>query len=398
MPINILFSLSSMETHVEMYEPVVNHLRQRYSDIICNAVSSTEFQPNRAADREKLSSVFNHVWTIADDPIIRVIRKFLKKDHKILAPVKIIVRNLFVRYVRRSIKQFLAVHKPDAVILANDRSFPVVDLIQLAKNADIPTLLMQESIRKDESFPKKGLMHGQGGCDRIAAWGETSRNYFIRVGVNPMSVAVTGNPRIDNFVIRCCGLSCEKLRERFGIPGNARVILLATNPVHHTEMSLLTKEQYYKSIFTVAETVSKSSEEIFLLIKPHLIERTEHRDLGLDQKIKSFPRAVYDSSLSLAEAVVMSDAVLIFNSTVAVEAAVMNKEVGVLNLFDVNMGVDFAKEGIAASITSKDSLQNFIIGNHKGESCYRQAREKLAAHIGNSAEIIADEIISLIKV
>ena len=394
-PARILFSLSSMETHVDMFEPIVNRLRQRLPMIRCDVVSSADFNLNRITDRDKLNKIFDHVWLLHDydrNPVYRLIQQMYRISgrgtryfHRVRA---FLVRNFIHRILNTPGLQ--------GAVFANDRAFPVLDTIAMAKQAGLPTLLVQESIRKDEIFPRQNgvVMHGQGGCDRIAAWGETSRDYFIRAGVVPHQVVITGNPRIDSFATACHQLSKGDLRVRFGIPPEVRLIILATNPVY--KMGMLTRQQYLESIWAVVSAVREAGENIRLIVKPHLIERPHHLEWGLDQELKKQPNVIYGREINLPEAIVMADGVLIFNSTVAVEAALMQKDVGVLNLFHVDLGFDFAEYDLAVDLNTEADIQEFVTGQRtEKRPLSRNGLTKIVENVGDAADIIASEIIEL---
>ncbi len=394
-PASILFSLSNTETHVDMYEPVVRSLRRRFPAIRCHAFSTVEFVQNRT-DLLKLRPVFDKVVVLAGEPMVRV-WKGLNTVTQTTKLGHFSAYQLLTGAVNNSIKRTLTDCAIQLVVEANDRNFPITNLIRIAHVLGIPSLLMQESIRKDEVFPQGKLRFGQGGCDRIAVWGESSREYFTRVGVEPSRITVAGNPRIDSFISTCSRMARGELLTRFKIPLIARVVLFATNPVHR-QMQMMTAEQYANSILAAVKAVQESTGDTYLLVKPHQLERNEHRESGLVSRLSVYDRVRYLPDITLAEAIAMTDGVLIFNSTVAVEAALMGRQVGVLNLFKVNLGVDFADEGIATTITSQALLEDFVAGRSEIDQQLLQAKlGRQVANVGHAAEAITDEIISLTR-
>ncbi|MCK4731728.1 MAG: hypothetical protein KAT65_04640, partial [Methanophagales archaeon] len=302
----------------------------------------------------------------------------------------------------------------DVIIIPNDRITPHVAIIKIAKRRRIPTLLIQESIRKDEYFRRKRsiinrmkhltirlllgvvesspISFGQGGCDRIAAWGETSRDYFKRLGVSQENVILTGNPGIESIIKKDWQTKGHELRKRYSIPESAFIIAFTTNPVDG--MGILTKDQLLESVSMVANAVS-SLEDVYLFLKPHRFENIEKYGRAITNSLAQ-DRIFVESDIELYPLLSISDACLIFNSTAALESAVLGVPVAVINPFQVDMGIDFVENRLAVEITNAEQLISFLQRCRSGEySVDNNAIRKYLAIIDGSANKIATEIIKL---
>jgi hypothetical protein len=413
---SILFSISSVK-HVLTMEPVVQHLKAVRPDLLCDVMSTAEFHRRRESDRQLLERVFDNSIIIDDHlPLsFSVLSTLAQYKHMgCRGSITITLYNHALELVRRLIRLFnfastrrfinrifLSGHVR-CLVLANDRTYPVRFLAPWGAAYGIRSILIQESIRKDEIMVKtKGLsikherkgLNGQGGCDRIAAWGKSSLEYYKKVGVNPDQVVLTGNPRIDDLVADYDSLSRDGLRKTCGLPLDERVILFATNPLY--KMKILTIDEYISSVQAVAKSFQSSTVNATLVIKPHQIE-VEHQEWGLDQELDAMPRVHYLKDITLVEALALSDAVLIFNSTVAVEAALFQKPVGVINFTGVDQGVNFGEFDFAVELKDMATLQQFICGDYPpGWDFSGTQLDDFITNIGGAAEAIGREILDL---
>ena len=405
---NILFELSNCESALKAYTPIVESLRKRHNGIVCNVVSFSEFF-GLETDVERLHSVFDHVYTL--NQIAEHRASFLGSLGHTLNLLPPSLKGLWV--TRRNLEAIIRETRPRVIVVANDRRFPEYDLVLLANQSQIPTLLLQESVRKDLIFPPQNygkraealrrifhyergqLRHGEGGCTRIAAWSQNGVDYFQAVGVPASRIFVAGNPRMDRFVDRCRSLSRDEARGELGVPLESRVVLFATNPL--SRMGIASLPDYLEAMRIVINLVDRAGGEGFnglLLLKPHRLEIADHHLYGIVQACKISRFVHYLEGTSLESAIVATDAVLVFNSTVAVEAALVKKPVGIVNLHGWELGTDFVEHGLAVELCGEFSLEAFLRGG-------RDTNQQMAnvghyvQHIGSSAERIAEEIMLL---
>jgi hypothetical protein len=411
----ILFSISSVK-HVRTFEPIVRRVREAYPAFECHVVSTAELHENRETDRELVASVFDRVYVIAD-----YLPGFHKKLHdlrnvgraedaslalKALRSVLVRLGWLTKRSRKASIKKALTdlLQTPGirCIVLANDRTFPVRQMAPMGHEFGIPSLLVQESIRKDEimgllkgvgrTHPSKGL-NGQGGCDRIAAWGETSRQYYIQVGVPPERIVLTGNPRMEELARKMKSLSKPDARRELGIPVDSRVVLFATNPLY--KMGFLSEAQYLESVHRVSAAVSRAGSHVYLIVRPHQIEY-EHQTWKLDQELASQERVLYLKGADLASSIAACDAVIVFNSTVAVEAALFERDVAVINDHRIDLGVNFGQFDFAVELTTDEELLAYANGDYPPHWEFGRAHvDDFVTHLDDSTELIVSQIIDL---
>lgn len=247
----------------------------------------------------------------------------------------------------------------DFVFTLND--VPTIDFIKLFQTARVPVALVQESIRRDDADGKgKGLMNGQGNCDVIYAWGTSSADYYRRVGVSPDRIVLTGNPRLDRLACKFDSLpSARELKRDEGFPVDKPLVLVATGAVYVKKLiQPLPLADYLYSIARVVDWCGDIG--AFVLLKPHPRELKDHQAWQVPQWIGSFPNAIYRHDIDLVRAIKASDAVVVFNSTAALEAVALGKPSGMLAAGRYSHTVDFLERGISHRIESREDLSSLL--------------------------------------
>jgi hypothetical protein len=400
--LNILFELSNCGAALQASAPVVEELRRHAPGIGCGVVSFCEFL-RAETDERALGEVFDAVHLPAR-------RGDVREPLWVRAACRLGVLPDECRRVfstRRRIGAVLREAAPDVVVVANDRAFPEFDLVRAARRAGVPTLLMQESVRKDLAFPsaarpalwqrlaayeRGALRHGEGGCTRVAAWGPQGADYFRALGLPEQSIAVTGSPRMDAFLARARGLERPAARRALDLPEQGRVVLFATNPV--SRMGLARREEYLEALRAAVDAAAGDGFGGTLLVKPHPLEREDHRLYGIAHACALCATARHLPEAPLVTALAASDAVLVFNSTVALEAALMERPVGIVNLHGWQLGTDFAEHGLAVELTDAEALARFIrdVGP---EPAGRPDVGRYVQHVGEAAARVAEEVLRL---
>jgi hypothetical protein len=278
-----------------------------------------------------------------------------------------------------------------ACILCNDRCFPERDVLKIFRAHGIPCFLVQESLRKDLQMSESaGPKHGTGGADQIFAWGETSREYFRAVRVPEDRILITGNPRFDRFRSSCAAVDPAASRARWGLP-DAPAILLATNPVY--SMNMKDAPSAEDCLRTIESVVSAATALGRLVIwKPHPLEKTFTERSDVQSLLVSQSANLRLSwEMTLPEAIAVCDRALVFNSTVALEAASMGRPAGLLALKPWNHGVDFVDRGIARLLDSPTALTAFLTEENPLQNL-EKATSAFTPLDGQSAQRIATGI------
>jgi len=282
----------------------------------------------------------------------------------------------------------------DFVFTLNDRTFPVQDFVREFQAVRVPVALVQESIRRDDTSSRAGeeIWNGQGGCDVIYAWGDTSVDYYLRVGVSRERILPVGSPRMDRYVRVANELPCSRtIKEAERMPPDQRMILIATNRVYRESYQRpLSRAEY---LHCLGETIEWCQQlDALAVIKPHPRALKDCDSWGVPQWIASFPNARYRPDIPLVKAVKACDAVLIFNSTVALEAKLLGKPVGMLAADRYSHGVDYLEHGICRKVNCLEDLKALLTSCPNDDS--DDSLNVYLALRGTSARTIVHDVLT----
>lgn len=294
------------------------------------------------------------------------------------------------RYNPSCAKRLLDKIRPDIVIVGHDDTPMDRLFVKSAASMDIPTLLVQDGIlgpnkhllmkeargidrigfclkfiatslyrvprfvnRRDVCLPQKfeilwfelkygarwnGVYPGFGECLKIAAFGETAKEFWISNGIDPGRVVVTGNPKFDRLYHSNSNNCRENVYKKWNIPTDKNIILLLTQ--YFVEAKIWNPEQRRLFVHSVANAVAELP-NAQLIIKLH----PPHED------VEDYNRIVKDLSshpiickyAPLADLLHACSLAITTSSTVALEAMALGKPVVIANLFGDGTGASFFK-------------------------------------------------------
>lgn len=218
-------------------------------------------------------------------------------------------------------RHILTAHRP-AIIVSIDVADPRTRIYTLlGKALGIPTVQVQSGQVGQEAVEWR-FLHD----DIVAAQGDAPRDVFISHGVPSEKILVTGSPRYDG-VVGATDREIGALRERFAIPRQNRIVVLASSYFTDYSGHKQTKDlaatgvllrAMKKAVFTAAAAVPG----VTLIVKPHPLENVaETRALVGDFSRISFAEPEEDiRSLTCA-----CDAFFTFGSTATFYALVLGK-------------------------------------------------------------------------
>jgi hypothetical protein len=390
----ILFEITAADSHQQIVLPVIRLLRARGIPVIVYSdceVLRTASDPDTLT-REKIPFV-----QLAEKPL----------------PVPTAEWEAAARPIRRRIPVELARVRPSLVVVLNDRNFPPIAYVEEARRMRIPTLLVQESLRKDlfqkpplikrfgrwrrkiRSGIEEGLRSfGQGGCDTVAAWGETSRDYFLRVGVPASRIVVTGNPRFDQLAGADFSADARRIRADMRLASGDFLLTFLSSPIER--MMIVSKEEKQEAFVRLIGWVRALRSEpawknLRLAFKLHRSEDPAPLQAILKDLAAADWAGIVDKPLyPLLQA---SQAALMFSTTAGLEAALLSAPIGILELSKPLDDWDLTGRGVAAGIRSPLDLAAFLRTAREDTEC--GARGAMAAsfylaNLGRAAQAVAD--------
>ncbi len=287
--------------------------------------------------------------------------------------------------------------RPDLVVLPNDSAFPYDRLARALNTRRIPFLLLQEGIRFPLPSGGGDGVYGTGGAAAIAAWGESSAEYFRAQGVDDERIFLTGSPRLESDLQRDWSREAAALRRRLGAGGD--VLLFLSNPIDdqgfcttHEKLELF--ERFVAGLSPLLEAPG-----FHLVVKLHGREnpvafRAAAARAGSPRGVVIVEEAPLHALFRLAKAAV------ILASTVGLEALACGLPLGVLEIPGHGFVFDFVSSGAARGLRWSDPLaeqvQELMSGNQAdAEAAARYLRHSLARTAG-AAEHLAGLIETLV--
>ena len=267
--------------------------------------------------------------------------------------------------------------KPDILIVGDDRATPVRSHVLMAKKMRIPVLEIQHGIW-NPMVPMDTPL-----SDRIAAGGDYDKKVYMKHGAKSEQIVVTGWPKFDTSV-KLKEFLTEKHKDRADI-------LFATQP---TDIKL-----NLDSIEAIGSFIGDST-HVRLIVKPHPAENTKIYN-HIAKKYKNV--ILHKSSEDISSLVASSDILVTVSSTVAIEAALLDKPIICINT--ANVESMYVSSGIAIEVKKLEELIPAIkdvLYNEEISKKLAEARKKFVyehAHIqdGHASERVADLIVQMIK-
>ena len=328
--------------------------------------------------------------------------------------------DLYNVWLRRHAREMLRAKGITVLVVPNDRTYPFLAFIRAAKQLRIPVVLLQESLRKDELQTYSWLQRavrsyhdhvlgigggnrrlGQGGCDHIAAWGPTSQEYFLRAGVPPGRIHLTGNPRLDRIVNTDWRQAAAESAAALGIPADGSHALFLTSPL--VEMGLVEAPGFERLLrdtiaaFGAVRASGAIAPSSRLLIRPHRLERLDtHRAMiaaagGADYCMLAETGASYPLMALCRASVIIS-------TTAGLEAALFGSAVGMLRAGKPLDAFQFIENGLATGLDAYDDTRAFFDTSLRAPRMTGGANlgvDRYVAHLGTSGQVVSDLVRSL---
>lgn len=323
----------------DLLQPVIARLAMRNDCYV--VVLSDQSWPGLksiSSDRCKYQAVWQH-WTKEVGKEVRDLQKSIRQTDvklQLLNALSGIIpdmyrhlfpnfKNLFNWFFKVSLphivpqvvlaRHILKKHRPALVIspdTADSRTRAYTVLCQLM---GIPCMDIQFGLAGDEAIEWRFLA-----ADRVAIWGETSKEAILKQKVPIERIAITGSPRHDCLVNLSLS-EVQKKRAMLGVPEKSALIVLASTYCFKTrdnyaDPKILRAMQH--AIFEAADRTSN----IFLIIKPHPVEDGRETQVLLGKS----PNVLFvDGSSDIRELITVCDAFISFGSTTTIDALIAHK-------------------------------------------------------------------------
>jgi len=278
--------------------------------------------------------------------------------------------------------------KPEVVVLWEDMvPFERICAL-LAKKNKTKSLVVQHGLFKPRTKVKDWLAgFAPLTADKIAVWGPIHKRMLMKKQVPENRIVITGSPRFDPLLNR--KFDDKGFRKKLGLKKGEKLVVLATQPytVETTPPAVLAE-----NVLKAVKAIPKAR----MAIKIHPLERR------LDYK-KMLEREGNHVTLlektDLHQLLHCADTVIVFSSTVGIEAMLLGKPVIVYadKLLEKSVYKEFSKSLIARNMKQVRLLLEKILQNSLDKEMLKKEIEKFVydnafKQDGKASQRIIEEI------
>jgi hypothetical protein len=249
-------------------------------------------------------------------------------------------------------KEFLTRTNISTILLWSEPGQEEQALIGLAKSKKINIVYLQHAMAAmEDAFKPQGnlvshLAHDSQ-CDKLAVWGEPAKKYGLKYNL-AKNIFATGSPRHDKFF-------------NDNNPSQKKYVLFATTKPNPLFSKTLTTDSISNFLSFIVETCTIFSNlpQKNLILKPHPTPANTLDIVKIAKKIDSSISLTYDSNvlklLQNCEFLITTN-----NSTIALEAMMLNKPVISLQTESLALTENVVKYNAVLSVSHKEDIKKSI--------------------------------------
>lgn len=400
----ISFIFSNPKHHLEMMAPVVRELALRGQRT--QMISLAELRGLRtpaAADAKIDAPLVRALPALRKSPSVGAAKTAATTDSNagqgVSTTRRLAQAAVWHGALRLRMRQLL--HGSRVIVIPNDAVFPYQEIIAQAKRHDVPWVLMQEGIRFPFPNAFTGSKYGSSGAAAVCVWGEGSAEHFRQQGVAPVSIAVTGNPRFDDFDVEQWRSRGAELQAKLGVMHKPLAVL--TNPVELQGFCGLAEKYALVEGFLQAAAPMCAARDIPIVVKNHLQEDTAAYQALVERVAAAHPgltiKLITDAALFAV--VAMARAAVVMASTAGLEALLLGVPLGVLELPPHGFAFEYvardAAIGIRASSENRTvDIDRLLAASAQGLTAAATAfvdRHLASAATSTAASRVADALM-----
>lgn len=293
--------------------------------------------------------------------------------------------------------------KIDIILLHDDiLEFPRT-VVRIGKLLGIPSLVILHGILAGRKHT-----HNNPLADKTAVWGDICVDTMTeRYGTSRDMLAVTGNPRFD---VLSQGVKIDKnsLYQKIGINTNKGLIIYTTQP----HVGLTANDSPLEKEILLREVINAMKEfpDKQLVIKLHPSESQKVYESMTIDRYRSILNemnsdAILLERINLYELISICELVIILNSTVGLEAMILEKPVIAINLTNQPDTVPYAESGAAIGVHKaedivpviKKALYDIQVRKELESNRKKFVHDYAYIQDGQASKRVADLIIQMIE-
>lgn len=239
-----------------------------------------------------------------------------------------------------------------SVILRNDLKELEKTAILTAKENKISTIVIQHGILAEFNG------HNRIYADRLAAWGSYSARWYGNFGNDPHKVVITGNPDLEKISSYADSAIDTDFSAKLGFKAGRRLVtLISPGQSMFRQTAFVPDDVAERMIKTVVKAV-RSIGNANLAVKLHPNEALNTFSKFVNRKDKDFVSVIDQTDLH--KLIKASDAVIIMDSTVGLEALALGRPLIVMNFTGRPDLIPYVERGVALGVYKKEDAEETI--------------------------------------
>jgi len=229
-------------------------------------------------------------------------------------------------------------------------------LVVVGKHLGIPSIMVQHGIWAGDLRIGKKIY-----VDRVALWGGRIKNRLIERRVNASQLIVTGNPGYDKII---------SMRNNQAIYENNFIVFATQMIEDYSSLNVDTNEEIIDALYSTIRKIPGTR----LVIKVHPGEKI--RSYQKLTKNKKYQNVGIIRKMDIFELLEKCSILITYNSTVALEAIILNKPVVIVNFTGRSDLVPYVESGAARGVYKKKDLHPVIMDTLKNPDVQNRLAEK----------------------
>lgn len=294
----------------------------------------------------------------------------LEQDGMGLGPIlarplrNVLTRELLrLRLVSACVSSALERLQPRLLLVCPDQGLECEAAIAAARRLGVPSLYVQPALIADT--PRYGALH----ADHAALIEDFSREVYLRRGVDPGRLHLTGLGRWDDLARAGSPAAREAARRRLGVGASDPLVIFAGQRGPGSEK---------RAMLEPLIEATRRLPGLRLFVRPHPSEGREAYARFFPETPARGDASLLPADVGLHEALIAGDLVVTGFSNVALEAAILDRCVLTINLRGEPDVIPFADLGIAAGASSSGEIATQVerlLGDDAAREELRRRRE-----------------------
>ena len=243
-------------------------------------------------------------------------------------------------------------------------------------------------------------------ADKIATWGEASRDWHLSQGIPPNKVEAASCADFDAF-LSMSSHSKNAVRRYLRIPASSKVILYIL--AHGNRKTAIpyfgeTRDEILQNLEDVASSIASIS-QLHLIARPHPGDSHPEEIKQIIQNEGKANIKYCDALLPLTYYLKAADIILTYSSSAAIQAMVFNKDVIIYNRSGRPESQSYIQGGTALRVSRNEDLVptiNEILGKNSLRTELAERKNKFVRHCagpidGEATKNISSLIVNMIE-